>query len=76
MPSSQESEMKHFTFVTSSFKKLAEVKHILGKDFPLEIQHSSLDIDEFQGDPDFIVREKCKLAAQHFSPVLVEDTCV
>jgi len=68
--------MEHFTFLTSSFKKLAEVKHILGEDFPVEVRHSSLDIEEYQGEPDFIVREKCKLAAQHVYPVLVEDTCV
>lgn len=42
---------------------------------PDQIVHENIDLPEYQGDLDFIVSEKCKLAAKLINgPVLVEDT--
>lgn len=39
------------------------------------MKHQKIDLPEYQGDLEFIVREKCKKAAEAVDgPVLVEDT--
>ena len=66
---------KTLTFITSNKKKLEEVKHILGPSFPYKLQALDLDLPELQGEPEYIVSEKCRLASlQVDGPVLVEDT--
>lgn len=40
-----------------------------------QIVHKNIDLAEYQGDIEFIITEKCKLAAELVNgPVLVEDT--
>ena len=66
---------KTLTFITSNKKKLEEVIQILGPNFPYTIQALDLDLPELQGEPEFIVSEKCRLASLKVDgPVLVEDT--
>jgi inosine triphosphate pyrophosphatase len=65
------------TFVTGNAGKLAELKAILhdllGTQLPLDAKR--IDLPELQGDPELIVREKCRQAAGIVQgPVLVEDT--
>lgn len=63
------------TFITSNKKKLEEVIHILGQTFPYKIQALDLDLPELQGEPEYIVTEKCRIASLKVDgPVLVEDT--
>jgi inosine triphosphate pyrophosphatase len=64
------------TFVTGNKKKLEEVTAILNCDaLPFELVSTSLDLPELQGEPEYVAREKCRLAAlQVNGPVLVEDT--
>ena len=66
---------KTITFITSNKKKLEEVIQILGSNFPYKIQALDLDLPELQGEPEYIVSEKCRLASLKVDgPVLVEDT--
>jgi inosine triphosphate pyrophosphatase len=70
------------TFVTGNFKKLLEVKQILGigdetngNALPFAMEHHKLDLPELQGEPVEIAVEKCKLAAaQVGGAVITEDT--
>lgn len=67
--------VKTLTFITSNKKKLEEVIHILGVNFPYKIQALDLDLPELQGESEYIVSEKCRLASLKVDgPVLVEDT--
>ncbi len=62
-------------FVTGNAKKLAEVVDILGTDIPFKFVSRSLDLPELQGEPEYIAKEKCRLAAAQINgPVLTEDT--
>jgi inosine triphosphate pyrophosphatase len=62
-------------FVTGNKKKLEEVVAILGDRFPFPLASVALDLPELQGEPEFVAREKCRLAAEQVrGPVLVEDT--
>ncbi|KAJ1519958.1 hypothetical protein ONE63_004192 [Megalurothrips usitatus] len=76
-------------FVTGNSKKLEEVTQILGQKFPHkegEISSSSgflplvskkLDLPEYQGDIDYICKQKAKAAAKIVNgPALVEDSCL
>ncbi|CAB3402641.1 unnamed protein product [Caenorhabditis bovis] len=64
--------MRAVTFVTGNVGKLREVKQIL-KGF--EITNIDVDLNEYQGEPEFIAEKKCKEAAESVrGPVLVEDT--
>ena len=66
---------KTLTFITSNKKKLEEVIHILGQNFPYKLQALDLELPELQGEPEYIVYEKCRLASLKIDgPVLVEDT--
>jgi len=64
-------------FVTGNENKLKEVIQILGDTFPWKIVAKKIDLPEFQGSPDEISIEKCKIAAKQVDgPVIVEDTCL
>ena len=66
---------KTLTFITSNKKKLEEVIQILGPNFPYIIKALDLDLPELQGEPEYIVSEKCRLASLKVDgAVLVEDT--
>jgi len=66
---------KTITFITSNKKKLEEVIHILGPNMPYKLQALDLDLPELQGETEYIVTEKCRLASLKVDgPVLVEDT--
>ena len=59
-------------FVTGNKKKLEEVVAILGDRFPFPLASVALDLPELQGEPEFVAREKCRLAAEQVrGPVLV-----
>lgn len=61
---------KDITFVTGNENKIRETERIIG---PLTI--SRMDLPEFQGTPETIAVQKCKLAAERIGgPVIVEDT--
>ena len=66
---------KVITFVTGNAKKLEEFKAILGSSFPHSLVSRDVDLPEYQGTPEEVVREKCREAARHIAgPVIVEDT--
>ena len=68
---------KTLVFITSNENKLREVIEILGEKFPWKIVAKKIDLPEFQGEPDEISIEKCKIAAKKVNgPVIVEDTCL
>ena len=68
---------KTLVFVTGNKNKLKEVTQILGEKFPWKVEAKPLDLPEFQGEPDEISIEKCKLAAKEVGgPVIVEDVCL
>lgn len=68
------------TFVTGNFKKLLEVREILGigtetDPLPFALTHHKVDLPELQGDPVSIAKQKCILAAAKLdSAVITEDT--
>ncbi|KHJ91227.1 Ham1 family protein [Oesophagostomum dentatum] len=59
------------TFVTGSAGKLAELKAILSS---FEIRSIGLDLNEYQGEPDYVAEQKAREAAERVEgPVLVGD---
>ena len=65
------------TFVTGNINKLKEVREILiNKNMDnLNIVNQKLELPELQGEPEFVAREKCRLASNEIQgPVLSEDT--
>ena len=66
---------KVITFVTGNAKKLEEFRAILGSSFPHSLVSRDVDLPEYQGSPEEVVREKCREAARRIAgPVIVEDT--
>ncbi|KAK3931350.1 Inosine triphosphate pyrophosphatase [Frankliniella fusca] len=64
-------------FVTGNSKKLEEVTQILGQKFPHKLVSKKLDLPEYQGDSDYICKQKAKAAAKIVNgPALVEDSCL
>lgn len=57
------------TFVTANKKKLEEVRAILGDGFTFNVVSRKVDLPELQGDPEYVSREKCRLAAEEVSTV-------
>lgn len=57
----------------SSSQKSLQVVAILeaGKPIPFKIQAADLDLPELQGEPEDIVKEKCRLACQQVSQQVV-----
>jgi inosine triphosphate pyrophosphatase len=72
--------VKIITFITGNDKKLEEVRQILNADNTISnptyiLQAMKLDLPELQGEPEYIVSEKCRIASlQVGGPVIVEDT--
>ena len=70
--------VKIITFITGNDKKLEEVRKILNaetQNSSFILQSIKLDLPELQGDPEYIVSEKCRIASlQVGGPVIVEDT--
>ncbi|CAI4232076.1 unnamed protein product [Auanema sp. JU1783] len=61
------------TFCSGNKGKIAEVNAILSEHY--EIKHVDIDLDEYQGTPDYVAERKCQQAAKLLNgPVLVEDT--
>ena len=68
---------KTLVFVTSNENKLKEFTQIIGLNDQWNIISKSIDLPEYQGEPDEISIQKCKIAAEHVKgPVVVEDTCL
>lgn len=64
-------------FVTGNEKKLEEVIATLGLNFPRRLVNKKIDLPEYQGEADFICREKCRAAYDIVQcPVIIEDTCL
>ena len=62
-------------FITSNPNKLKEFNQIIGDLSPYVIESKSIDLPEYQGEPEEVAREKCKTALEILkSPVLIEDT--
>ena len=62
--------MNNITFITGNNDKLREVERILGP-----VDHVNYDLQEVQGNPEFIVKTKCLEAFKILkTPVLIEDT--
>lgn len=55
---------KVITFVTGNAKKLEEFRAILGSQFPHSLVSRDVDLPEYQGSPEEVVREKCREAAR------------
>ena len=55
---------KVITFVTGNVKKLEEFRAIMGSQFPHSLVSKDVDLPEYQGTPEEVVREKCKEAAR------------
>ncbi|KDQ64057.1 hypothetical protein JAAARDRAFT_27686 [Jaapia argillacea MUCL 33604] len=68
---------KPLVFVTGNANKLKEVKAILSKGHPIEIESRDLDLPEIQGTPPQIATAKAHSASTHLScPTLTEDTAL
>lgn len=67
---------KKIFFITGNANKLKEFKQIIGGlDGKYEIDSQDVDLPEYQGEPEEIAREKCKIALDLVkAPVLIEDT--
>jgi non-canonical purine NTP pyrophosphatase (RdgB/HAM1 family) len=64
--------LKQLVFVTGNKNKLEEVQKILTYG---NLTNKKVDLPELQGEAEYIVTEKCRLAAQEIKgPVIVEDT--
>ena len=66
------------TFITGNRNKLEEVRSILNTNHNESnyiIKSLDIDLPEVQGEPEYIVQEKCKSASLQLNgPVIVEDT--
>ncbi|XP_002167948.1 inosine triphosphate pyrophosphatase [Hydra vulgaris] len=68
---------KALVFVTSNENKLKEFVQIIGLNEKWNITSKNIDLPEYQGEPDEISIQKCKIAAEHVKgPVVIEDTCL
>ncbi|XP_062593757.1 inosine triphosphate pyrophosphatase-like [Saccostrea cucullata] len=71
----KQKEIKEIVLCTGNKSKLKEFMQILGEDFPYKITNADIDLPEFQGEPEEVAREKCKLAAEQLKcPVVTDDT--
>jgi inosine triphosphate pyrophosphatase len=75
---SSSSSLPVVTFVTGNAKKLEEFIAIMSsgeKSLPFRVVSATIDLPELQGEPEFVSKEKCRLAAMQIGgPVIVEDT--
>nr|XP_022313949.1 inosine triphosphate pyrophosphatase-like isoform X1 [Crassostrea virginica]XP_022314007.1 inosine triphosphate pyrophosphatase-like isoform X1 [Crassostrea virginica] len=75
MTEAKEQKGMEIVLCTGNKNKLKEFMQILGPDFPYKVVNVDVDLPEFQGEPDEVAREKCKLAAERLKcPVVTEDT--
>lgn len=66
---------KKIYFITGNQNKLKEFTQIIGDIGKYELSSKNVDLPEYQGEPEEIAREKCKIALELVKePVLVEDT--
>jgi len=66
------------TFITGNRNKLEEVRSILKtnqEDTHYSIKSLDIDLPEIQGEPEYVIQEKCKSASLQLNgPIIVEDT--
>lgn len=66
------------TFITGNRNKLEEVRSILKtnqEDTHYSIKSLDIDLPEVQGEPEYVIQEKCKSASLQLNgPIIVEDT--
>ena len=66
------------TFITGNRNKLEEVRSILKtnqEDTHYSIKALDIDLPEVQGEPEYVIQEKCKSASSQLNgPIIVEDT--
>ena len=66
------------TFITGNRNKLEEVRSILKtnqEDTHYSIKALDIDLPEVQGEPEYVIQEKCKSASLQLNgPIIVEDT--
>ena len=66
------------TFITGNRNKLEEVRSILKtnqEDTHYSIKSLDIDLPEVQGEPEYVIQEKCKSASSQLNgPIIVEDT--
>ena len=67
------------TFITGNRNKLEEVRSILKannqEDTHYNIKSLDIDLPEVQGEPEYVIQEKCKSASLQLNgPIIVEDT--
>ncbi len=66
---------KTISFITGNPNKLKEFSQIIGDVSPYLFDTKSIDLPEYQGEPEEIAIAKCKTALEIAkSPVLIEDT--
>ena len=66
---------KTISFITGNPNKLREFGQIIGDVSPFVFDSKSIDLPEYQGEPEEIAVAKCKTALEIAkSPVLIEDT--
>jgi inosine triphosphate pyrophosphatase len=66
---------KTIYFITGNQNKLREFSQIIGEISPYVLESKSIDLPEYQGEPEQIAIDKCKTALEIAKcPVLVEDT--
>jgi inosine/xanthosine triphosphate pyrophosphatase family protein len=56
--------IEHITFVSSNKLKVAEVKLILGEEFPWALECHGLDLEEPQATPIEVSQAKCRRAGR------------
>eukprot|EP00924_Labyrinthula_sp_SR-Ha-C_P006204 maker-scaffold_63-snap-gene-0.9-mRNA-1 protein AED:0.29 eAED:0.29 QI:87/1/1/1/1/1/2/794/192 len=74
--------MKRVCFVTGNKNKLNEVRKLFSENqLKYELESKSIDLPEFQGEPEFVVRQKCLEAVKALENeenkpdyLMVEDT--
>jgi len=66
------------TFITGNRNKLEEVRSILKtnqENTHYSIKSLDIDLPEVQGEPEYVIQEKCKSASSQLNgPIIVEDT--
>lgn len=66
---------KTIYFITGNQNKLKEFTQIIGGVASYDFQTKSIDLPEYQGEPEEIAVAKCKAALEIANaPVLIEDT--
>jgi inosine triphosphate pyrophosphatase len=76
MEGSSSSSKTKLTFITGNKKKLEEFMSIMdGTELATyyEVDNKSIDLDELQGEPEFIARRKVKEAAKHCDNAVVTE---